>query len=62
MLLMVAPLAWAVAARLSKRPRAALAVLTVGVISQVLWVAWVWDYGSISILWFPKLFANFPFK
>lgn len=53
MLLMVAPLAWAVAARLSKRPRAALAVLTVGVISQVLWVAWVWDYGSISILWVP---------
>jgi len=42
-----------VAARLSKRPRAALAVLTVGVISQVLWVAWVWDYGSISILWVP---------
>ena len=53
MLLMVAPLAWAVAARLSKRPRAALAVLTVGLISQVLWVAWVWDYGSISILWVP---------
>lgn len=53
MLLMVAPLAWAVAARLSKRPQAALAVLTVGVISQVLWVAWVWDYGSISILWVP---------
>lgn len=53
MLLMVAPLAWAVAARLSKRPRGALAVLTVGVISQVLWVAWVWDYGSISILWVP---------
>lgn len=53
MLLMAAPLAWAVAARLSKRPRAALAVLTVGVISQVLWVAWVWDYGSISILWVP---------
>ena len=53
MLLMVAPLAWAVAARLSKRPRAALTVLTVGVISQVLWVAWVWDYGSISILWVP---------
>ena len=53
MLLMVAPLAWAVAARLSKRPRAARAVLTVGVISQVLWVAWVWDYGSISILWVP---------
>jgi len=53
MLLMVAPLAWAVAARLSKRPRAALAVLTVGVISQVLWVAWVWDYGSINILWVP---------
>lgn len=53
MLLMVAPLAWAVAARLSKRPRAALAVLAVGVISQVLWVAWVWDYGSISILWVP---------
>ena len=53
MLLMVAPLAWAVAARLSKRPRAALAVLTVGVVTQVLWVAWVWDYGSISILWVP---------
>lgn len=53
MLLMVAPLAWAVAVKLSKRPRAALAVLTVGVISQVLWVAWVWDYGSISILWVP---------
>ena len=53
MLLMAAPLAWAVAARLSKRPRAALAVLTVGLISQVLWVAWVWDYGSISILWVP---------
>jgi len=53
MLLMFAPLAWAVAARLSKRPRAALAVLTVGLISQVLWVAWVWDYGSISILWVP---------
>lgn len=53
MLLMVAPLAWAVAARLSKRPRAALVVLTVGLISQVLWVAWVWDYGSISILWVP---------
>ena len=53
MLLMVAPLAWAVAARLTKRPRSALAVLTVGVISQVLWVAWVWDYGSISILWVP---------
>lgn len=53
MLLMVAPLAWAVAARLSKRPQAALAVLTVGVISQVLWVAWVWDYGSVSILWVP---------
>ena len=53
MLLMVAPLAWAVAARLSKRPQAALAVLTVGVISQVLWVAWVGDYGSISILWVP---------
>lgn len=53
MLLMVAPLAWAVAVKLSKRPRAALAVLAVGVISQVLWVAWVWDYGSISILWVP---------
>ena len=53
MLLMVAPLAWAVAVKLSKRPRAALAVLTVGLISQVLWVAWVWDYGSISILWVP---------
>ena len=53
MLLMVAPLAWAVAVKLSRRPRAALAVLTVGVISQVLWVAWVWDYGSISILWVP---------
>lgn len=53
MLLMVAPLAWAVAVKLVSRPRAALAVLTVGVISQVLWVAWVWDYGSISILWVP---------
>lgn len=53
MLLMVAPLAWAVAVKLSQRPRAALAVLAVGVISQVLWVAWVWDYGSISILWVP---------
>lgn len=53
MLLMVAPLAWAVAVKLSQRPRGALAVLTVGVISQVLWVAWVWDYGSISILWVP---------
>ncbi len=53
MLLMVAPLAWAVAVKLSKRPRAALAVLAVGLISQVLWVAWVWDYGSISILWVP---------
>ena len=53
MLLMVAPLAWAVAVKLSKRPRAALAVLTVGVVTQVLWVAWVWDYGSISILWVP---------
>ena len=53
MLLMVAPRAWAVAVKLVSRPRAALAVLTVGVISQVLWVAWVWDYGSISILWVP---------
>lgn len=53
MLLMVAPLAWAVAVKLVSRPSAALAVLTVGVISQVLWVAWVWDYGSISILWVP---------
>ena len=53
MLLMVAPLAWAVAVKLASRPRAALVVLTVGVISQVLWVAWVWDYGSISILWVP---------
>ena len=53
MLLMVAPLAWAVAVKLVSRPRAALEVLTVGVISQVLWVAWVWDYGSISILWVP---------
>lgn len=53
MLLMVAPLAWAVAVKLVSRPRAALAVLTVGVVTQVLWVAWVWDYGSISILWVP---------
>ena len=53
MLLMVAPLAWAVAVKLASRPRAALAVLTVGVVTQVLWVAWVWDYGSISILWVP---------
>ena len=53
MLLMVAPLAWAGAVKLVSRPSAALAVLTVGVISQVLWVAWVWDYGSISILWVP---------
>lgn len=53
MLLMVAPLAWAVAVKLVSRPRTALAVLTVGVVSQVLWVAWVWDYGSISILWVP---------
>ena len=53
MLLMVAPLAWAVAVKLRTRPRAALAVLAVGVVTQVLWVAWVWDYGSISILWVP---------
>lgn len=53
MLLMVAPLAWAIAVKLVSRPRAALAVLTVGVVTQVLWVAWVWDYGSISILWVP---------
>lgn len=53
MLLMVAPLAWAVAVKLVSRPRAALAVLIVGVVTQVLWVAWVWDYGSISILWVP---------
>ncbi|MDU5427791.1 hypothetical protein [Actinomyces urogenitalis] len=51
LLLPLTPLAWALASACTKRGRLALACACLA--GQALWISWVWDYSSISILWVP---------
>ena len=56
MLLMMAPLAWVLGAKLSNHLRTAVAFIALSVVSQVLWIAWIWDAYSLSlskIYWTP---------
>ena len=56
MLLMMAPLAWVLGVKLSNHLRAAVAFISLSVVSQVLWIAWIWDAHSLSlskIYWMP---------
>lgn len=56
MLLMMAPLAWVLGAKLSNHLRAAVALIALSIVSQVLWIAWIWDAYSLSlskIYWMP---------
>ena len=56
MLLMMAPLAWVLGAKLSNHLRAAVAFISLSIVSQVLWIAWIWDAHSLSlskIYWMP---------
>lgn len=48
----LAPAVWALAGSVSSR-RAQWTLVALGVVGQVLWVAWVWDLGSVSITWVP---------
>lgn len=56
MLLMMAPLAWVLGVKLSNHLRAAVALIALSIVSQVLWIAWIWDAYSLSlskIYWMP---------
>ena len=56
MLLAMAPLAWVLGVKLSNHLRAAVAFIALNVVSQVLWIAWIWDAYSLSlgkIYWTP---------
>ncbi|MBF0972816.1 MAG: hypothetical protein HXK06_08185, partial [Actinomyces graevenitzii] len=56
MLLAMAPLAWVLGVKLSNHLRAAVAFIALSVVSQVLWIAWIWDAYSLSlskIYWTP---------
>lgn len=52
LLLPLAPAAWALAGAVTSA-RVRWALVAAGVVGQVLWVAWVWDLGTISISWVP---------
>ena len=37
--------------QLQLQPR--LALLAACVVGQLVWVSWVWDFGSVSVHWVP---------
>ena len=50
------PLAWVLGVKLSNHLRAAVALIALSIVSQVLWIAWIWDAYSLSlskIYWMP---------
>lgn len=54
LLMPLLPVAWAVAATArSLSPRATRALLVGAVAWQAVWIAWVWDLGSVTIQWVP---------
>nr|WP_256328975.1 hypothetical protein [Actinomyces ruminicola] len=50
LLLPLAPVGWALAARTTPRVRSAL--LVAGVVGQVFWISWIWD-GYSAVTWVP---------
>ena len=52
LLLPLAPAGWALAAA-ARTTRRRLALLTLCVVGQLVWVSWVWDFGSVSVHWVP---------
>ena len=52
LLLPLAPAGWALAA-VAGTTRRRLALLATCVVGQLVWVSWVWDFGSVSIHWVP---------
>ena len=54
LLMPLLPVAWAMAATArSLSPRATRALLVGAVAWQAVWIAWVWDLGSVTIQWVP---------
>ncbi len=51
LLLPLTPMAWALASACTRRGRLALACACLA--GQAVWISWVWDYSSVSILWVP---------
>ncbi|VEI16187.1 Predicted integral membrane protein [Actinomyces viscosus] len=52
LLLPLAPAGWALATA-AGTTRRRLALLAACVVGQLVWVSWVWDFGSVSIQWVP---------
>ena len=52
LLLPLAPVGWVLAAA-ACTTRRRLALLAACVAGQLVWVSWVWDFGSVSVHWVP---------